>query len=602
MFLLKRCASAFSLLDERSQIQRAGEGRGEHGYFEQLYPMSFGNDYYSSLQTLTFNSRPIIESHTALAQENVQYAQEIVSAIEKRIEKAIPNHKLFALYLLDSISKNIGLPYTSLFSKNLFKTFTTTYGLVDDPTRCKLIKLFKTWKLPTALTGMPLFDSNQLTKIEEFLIKVTANNYNNTNITNTNTNAAPNNLSLNPNTNSIANPIQNYSNVYQMDKSKNGLIKETNELLNLVESRLQSSHDDEKGHQRFTLLNQLKTILSSNSNIPQVQLDEVAKQLQSIKDDELLKLNIIKQQKEEAARKAATAASISQQSMPIPQLNASTLQNLLSLTNSKNQEQPLNQNGNALGFSNISFLQNILKKADSSSLSPPSSGSLPIQTNNNLTSNMLDFNFIRPTKNSILEDFQLDQSFINKHIPTSIEISLLYEFQPIQCSSCSKRFEDSEKGIRDKRIHEQWHLRVEKRLKMGGSGMGGVVNRSWYLELQEWIDFNDDLNEEVSNSLNKNSNGNNPSSRKDKKNRNDDDSRDYDPKDADKHLITIPESSNNEIICGICHDDLVGVYDEDSGDWVWKNATKDDSRNRVVHWTCWMETRDSRVRDHSPTR
>lgn len=569
--------------------------------------MSFGDDYYSSLQALTFSSRPIIESHTTLAQENTQFAPDIVNAIEKRIEKAIPSQKLFCLYLLDSISKNIGLPYTSLFSNNLFKTFTQTYGLVDDQTRCKLIKLFKTWKIPTALTGLPLFDSNQLDKIEQFLIKVTAASNLGSNIT------------------SSSSTINQSSPINQ----RNSLVKEIDNLIVLVDSRLKSSINDEKCQQRFQLLNQLKKILNGKAKIDNPQLDAVSKQLQTIRDDELFKLNILKQQQQQK-----------QQSQQSNHFNASQLQNLLSLSsgsvnqtnnnpsqamfnimgsvmNQEQQSQSQNlQNlpntssiaqahSNPLGLKSLSFLENILKKSSSSNIG--------LTTDNNTTSKV-DFKFIKPTKKSIIEDATLTQSFINNHIPSKNEISFLYEFKSIICPSCPKRFSDSEEGQILFGKHKEWHERVKQRLKIGGNGLGGVINRSWYLRNNEWLEFNDDtqiIDKSTNSTKSPDDNVNVVAktsviidSSKSKSNKDTDSFRDrrekVDLSDAPNHVVHIPESSNNEVMCGICKDMIVGIFDEDDGNWIWKNAIE--QKGKVWHWSCWMEAKARSKRDRSPTR
>ena len=59
--------------------------------------------YKQSLSELTFNSRPIIDNLTIIAKENPNVADGIVDLITQRIYKTIPDQKLFALYLLDSI-------------------------------------------------------------------------------------------------------------------------------------------------------------------------------------------------------------------------------------------------------------------------------------------------------------------------------------------------------------------------------------------------------------------------------------------------------------------------------------------------------------------
>ncbi|KAG0683347.1 hypothetical protein C6P40_003757 [Pichia californica] len=616
----------------------------------EILPNQFEEDYYNSLQQLTFNSRPIIESHTNLAQENNIFAPQVVSAIEKRIDKAIPSQKLFALYLLDSISKNIGLPYTSLFSNNIFKVFTRAYGLVDDETRCKMIKLFKTWKMPTALTGLPIFDPNQLDKVEQFLIKVTASS-------NPGVTYSSNDLNGNQHKNinaRNASPVPITNNLSVINQPN--LIRETDELLALVNSRLQSVPHDEKGQQRFKLLNQLKNILTSNSDIPKNQLNEVAKQLQSIREDEILKLNIIKQQQAQKRVQQQQQQQQSQQKNPL--FSASQLQSLLNMSNNnlnnnnlnnnnlnnnnlnnngnpanalfnmmnsvmiqqqqqqhqsqqnveqqrqQNEQQitPQVNNSNPLGLKSLSFLEDMLKKtARNQTMSQTVT-----------TSSNVDFKFIRPTKEAILEDFVLTQTFINNHNPSVKEISLLYEFKPIQCDKCSKRFADTDKGLLLRNKHIEWHTRVEQRLKLGGSGLGGVVNRSWYLTQSKWIEFDDYQDDEsVSTNTTFLTNGQSTSNKLNQVNdsltSNDgiNEYRERDVKvnlhDAPNHIVRIPESSSNEVVCGICREKLVGTFDEDSGDWIWKNAVE--QKGKVWHWTCWEERkRSGSRRDRSPQR
>lgn len=138
-------------------------------------------NYEKLLKSLTINSRAVITELATLAEQNVDKAQEICDMIETRIKKALPQHKLYVMYLLDSICKNIGSPYNLLFAKNLFKVFTETYTVVPDTaTRQNLINLFKTWTTAKTGTGSPLFPVELIKKIEKFIINATSiNNSNN---------------------------------------------------------------------------------------------------------------------------------------------------------------------------------------------------------------------------------------------------------------------------------------------------------------------------------------------------------------------------------------------------------------------------------------
>ena len=55
-------------------------------------------------------------------------------------------HKMPAIYLLDSIVKNHGDPYRSVFQPNLVSTFAAVFEAIEDPRiRISLHKLRNTW-------------------------------------------------------------------------------------------------------------------------------------------------------------------------------------------------------------------------------------------------------------------------------------------------------------------------------------------------------------------------------------------------------------------------------------------------------------------------
>uniref|UniRef100_UPI0037E93CE0 pre-mRNA cleavage complex 2 protein Pcf11 n=1 Tax=Semicossyphus pulcher TaxID=241346 RepID=UPI0037E93CE0 len=102
-------------------------------------------EYQSSLEDLTFNSKPHINMLTILAEENLQFAKDIVAIIEAQISKAPSSEKLPVLYLVDSIVKNVGGEYLAVFAKNLITSFICVFEKVDESTRKSLFKLRSTW-------------------------------------------------------------------------------------------------------------------------------------------------------------------------------------------------------------------------------------------------------------------------------------------------------------------------------------------------------------------------------------------------------------------------------------------------------------------------
>ncbi|XP_071362024.1 pre-mRNA cleavage complex 2 protein Pcf11 [Trachinotus anak] len=102
-------------------------------------------EYQSSLEDLTFNSKPHINMLTILAEENLNFAKDIVAIIEAQISKAPTTEKLPVLYLVDSIVKNVGGEYLAVFAKNLITSFICVFEKVDENTRKSLFKLRSTW-------------------------------------------------------------------------------------------------------------------------------------------------------------------------------------------------------------------------------------------------------------------------------------------------------------------------------------------------------------------------------------------------------------------------------------------------------------------------
>ncbi|KAF3912897.1 hypothetical protein AA313_de0207361 [Arthrobotrys entomopaga] len=136
-------------------------------------PAELAEDYKSSLEDLSVNSRWEITNLTVIAKENIHAAQAISKVIEEHIQKISPLRKLPALYLLDSIAKNVGTPYTLFFGKNLYRTFMDSYSLVEAPVRRKLEEMLQTWKqpVPGATSSNPLFPAETTRKIDNALIK-----------------------------------------------------------------------------------------------------------------------------------------------------------------------------------------------------------------------------------------------------------------------------------------------------------------------------------------------------------------------------------------------------------------------------------------------
>eukprot|EP00879_Flechtneria_rotunda_P004714 GHRR01004979.1.p1 GENE.GHRR01004979.1~~GHRR01004979.1.p1 ORF type:complete len:107 (+),score=9.79 GHRR01004979.1:120-440(+) len=79
----------------------------------------FLKEYASVLRGLTRNDKTQINTLSMLAEDNKKFAEGVVGVIEQHILTCPPPGKLPALYLVDSIIKNVGEPYKAKFSERL---------------------------------------------------------------------------------------------------------------------------------------------------------------------------------------------------------------------------------------------------------------------------------------------------------------------------------------------------------------------------------------------------------------------------------------------------------------------------------------------------
>ncbi|KEY72741.1 hypothetical protein S7711_02528 [Stachybotrys chartarum IBT 7711] len=133
-------------------------------------------DYRLALEDLSGNLRFEISNLTVIARENTEHALAIAEVLQQHILKAPPNKKLPALYVLDSIVKNVGTPYTLYFGRNLFKTFMESYAVVDTSIRKKMEEMLRTWKdpVPGSMDTRPVFSHELVRPIENALMKARA--------------------------------------------------------------------------------------------------------------------------------------------------------------------------------------------------------------------------------------------------------------------------------------------------------------------------------------------------------------------------------------------------------------------------------------------
>ncbi|KAI4173995.1 MAG: hypothetical protein LQ348_006436 [Seirophora lacunosa] len=130
-------------------------------------------DYRSSLQDLTANNKHEINFLTMIAKEYMPKAMELSRVLEQHINAVPPDRKLPALYVLDSIAKNVGGVYINCLGLNLYHTFMNAYATVSPAIRKKLDEMVKTWKepVPGSTDLRPVFPPEKTRPIETALIR-----------------------------------------------------------------------------------------------------------------------------------------------------------------------------------------------------------------------------------------------------------------------------------------------------------------------------------------------------------------------------------------------------------------------------------------------
>ena len=106
-------------------------------------------DYVEQLGELTFNSKPLINTLTMVA-DDLQgvCAAAIVSAIEANISSKPPERKMPYIYLADSICKNVGSPYKERFAASLPALIGAAFAASGPKQRTSLQNLIKLPRMP----------------------------------------------------------------------------------------------------------------------------------------------------------------------------------------------------------------------------------------------------------------------------------------------------------------------------------------------------------------------------------------------------------------------------------------------------------------------
>lgn len=600
-------------------------------------------DFTSILEELSFNSRPIITTLTKIAEENISCAQYFVDALEARIEKCVPKQKLYAFYALDSICKNAGSPYTIYFSRNLFTLYKKTYLLVDNTTRTKLISMFKTWIAPNDSIGSssPLFEKTALDKIESFLIKASAlhqKNFQNmlpkptvplllreidklTSLTNERLRDQPNDDKLQMKL-LVLNQLKQE---LQKEKLTAAALKQVQMQLMQVFSQDQQVLQEKLKYEKYQEEQQ-----RVQQEQQQPQLYSNSSLLEDGNADNRTKMPLFG---DNSKSNGPTSSLFGNFSSILAPPDFAEIEKSNNLTRVQNLYNSLDSEGLLYKAEKESIvaldvrLNGGSKNANNESINLQNQNQKALPSLPLLQNILADCKAYFATANVDLlnnSSLQLSQQTIlnDNPIVSNNLVHLLYRVKPKKCNICGKRFGNSLEERRLQSDHLDWHFRINKRMKgsenanvnsnntansnMTSTTQKNIQSRNWYLHDSQWVTFKDDEIISTNSSLDDNvsvtmanldahitsgsiipggissgsSNSNNRASGEGIIN--------IDESVLRKKFVVVPESSEDmSFQCPICKETVTAVYDEELGEWAWKNAIE--YNDKYYHATCYYE-------------
>lgn len=146
-------------------------------------------------------------------------------------------------------------------------------------------------------------------------------------------------------------------------------------------------------------------------------------------------------------------------------------------------------------------------------------------------------------------------------------VHALYDAQSNQCNTCGRRFLATDDGREKKRLHLDWHFRMNQRIADPNTNRGH--HRNWFVDEMDWIRHKE-FDPSTTTAAAAAETG---AAAKPKKG----------PQDQ---CVRAPAGMTKNT-CNICFEEMKSSYSEDLQDWIFANATV--HNGKIVHATCLAE-------------
>ncbi|KAJ5850221.1 hypothetical protein N7455_010077 [Penicillium solitum] len=561
-------------------------------------------DYKSSLEDLTTNDGIQIRTLTVIAKENTEHAMAISRVLENHIRSTPPLQKLPALYVADSIVKNVGSPYTLFLGRNMYQTFMNVYTLVDGNTRRNFPPDI-TRNIESALIkARTAALQQQQARAQPDILGRSRGNGTPTGWTNSPTqNMSRPSQNQYPNTgHSNSTPPQ----THRQDIDLSYLNRDVDALIASAKIDFANSPFNPVSQQRLKALVDLQAILQKQQLAPD-QLKLVRDQVSALAAT----------RPPSVGPNAATNGSAVSAPPPIPTppaqpvsqplqqlLNHNTLAELIKATASRQQSTPPpqipaalpqmpqypHQSGPPQPAPENPLIAALRARGllpggpTPSSLTPSTSTPVPGRSN-------LPFilpHGMQPTTPAPAQtpipsngSSGVPMSSASMKIPRFGLIVSLYDSRPNRCGTCGRRFLTTDEGKEMKARHLDWHFKTNQRMTESSRR---AQNRSWYVDERDWIksreagDENGAADPQTTTEGAAGVDGNTK-------------------QEPPKPWIRAPNDATlRNTPCPICQEKFESTWSEDVQDWIWQDATKVGSR--VYHASCYSEV----TKGPAPTR
>jgi pre-mRNA cleavage complex 2 protein Pcf11 len=499
-----------------------------------------------------------------------------------------PAYRLPALYVLDSICKNVGMPYTEMWGGRIVTIFMETYRVVDHAVKVRMEELLNTWR-DAGPNATPLFGSNAQQNIERALWGQSG---------------PPSQLGRRPTPqqtpqmpfqqqqqNSIRSPQQGFGgqqilsprqNIQSPSQINNNPRRSTEAAVmmgrfdRLIAACRQEQRQNPNSFDpaRLEALTKLRSIVESTALSP-VELGQIGTQLDALESEiqsRTPQIHSPSNLRNQAGYRATPPSgnqvfrSPSQQNgaAAIPPSLMGALANLGKLSGnltppshrSTPPPAPLIHQGSVANASKTgNSALNLIASLRSAGLLP--TASIPDQ----------DAEYCNMVKGI---NIRLITTDLQKEVPLGSLDAINSKELPLQCRQCTNRYPSGEKGQASLDKHLDWHFRQNRRAK--DSAVRGQ-SRSWFSKLEHWIrGGHDDIapaNHAGQNGEVQDGNGSNggigasltPA-------------QEAELKAATKAFVIAPSEDPDAATrpCPVCKELFKSEWSEDEEEWIWKNC------------------------------